>query len=687
MANDATSYKLAYNNAEADYHAAGKELEDALATYEKNPTPENDIRLGNANKKYDAANQRYVDASREYRVYTDRKMLPESMGADKIKEAIMQDPYIKRQDAYVNKLNADLNQAYAEMERESGDSTMSRDGIGLLNIKSVDTVMSDMDKSENSTNKSENSSFLSGLTASISSAVSNTIDTVKSTADKMSGVLSDTKDKIAGMFSGNSKKKEETAALANPKKQGKKETATKVEEVSSDQHSAMQKPVAVVSKPVTEVTTNTKSAPVDQKKEELPKDGPLSKVGEKIKEATGKAASMTDAVKSVTNEVSSNIKKATSVVNGVKAKITESVNSVKSVVSETVGTVKNTVKGAIDTVRTAANEVVGTAAGVVSSVTQGITSFTNPIVGTITDTISAGKALTDELANSLPGPLGRLVNNRSSQYFANLTSKVANNKLMKVNTILTSINGLASTDKLTDAVGTALLAQLGSKYAKITDASGLSLSHLFGDNDKDIIDKYYEQLVKFCPDIEIKSNGTVNFDLNKSLFDSLLALLASSGASALLGQLLNCTASTNLYYDSSSIEVLKSAAEDARKRGDVDTYYTILGKIGKENLPNTKQDIVVLNANTTTEKAKENGTLLVYQDACSYTGITMSDLLKTDTDSSMLGLAKYREMAGTSSTFSGSSTQLFCANNTYIADAAIGSDTRKLIQASIYMNK
>lgn len=684
MANDATSYKLAYNNAEADYHAAGKELEDALKAYQKNPTPENNIRLEKAGKGYDAANQRYVDTSREYRVYTDRKMLPESMGADKIKEAIMQDPYIKKQDAKVNKLNTELNQAYDEMERESG-ATMTREG--LLTIKSVDTVMSDMNKSENSTNKSENSSFLSGLTASISNAVSNTIDTVKNTADKMSGVLSDTKDKIAGMFSGNSKKKEETAALANPKKQGKKETATKVEEVSSDQHSAMQKPVATVSKPITEVTTNTKSAPVDQKKEELPKDGPLSKVGDKIKETTGKVASMTDAVKTVTNEISSNVKKATSVVNGVKAKITESVNSVKSVVSETVGTVKNTVKGAIDTVKTAANEVVGTAAGIVSSVTQGITSFTNPIVGTITDTISAGKALTDELASSLPGPLGRLVNNKSSQYFANLTSKVANNKLMKVNTILTSINGLASTDKLTDAVGTALLAQLGKKYAKITDADGLSLSHLFGDNDKDIIDKYYEQLVKFCPDIEIKSNGTVNFDLNKSLFDSLLALLASSGASALLGQLLNCNASTNLYYDSSSIEVLKAAAEDARKRGDVDTYYTILGKIGKENLPNTKQDIVVLNANTTTEQAKENGTLLAYQDVCSHAGITMSDLLKTDTDSSILGLPKYREMAGTSSTFSGSSTQLFCANNTYIADAAIGSDTRKLIQASIYMNR
>lgn len=684
MANDATSYKLAYNNAEAAYHAAGKELADAIAASQKNPTPENGIRLEKANKAYDVANQRYVDTSREYRVYTDRKMLPESMGADKIKEAIMQDPYIKKQDAYVNKLNADLNQAYDEMERESGDPT-TRDG--LLTIKSVDSVMGDMSKSENSTNKSENSSFLSGLTASISNAVSNTIDTVKNTADKMSGVLSDTKDKIAGMFSGNSKKKEETAALANPKKQGKKETATKVEEVSSDQHSAMQKPVAVVSKPVTEVTTNTKSAPVDQKKEELPKDGPLSKVGDKIKEATGKVASMTDAVKSVTNEISSNIKKATSVVNDVKAKITESVNSVKSVVSETVGTVKNTVKGAIDTVKTAANEVVGTAAGIVSSVTQGITSFTNPIVGTITDTISAGKALTDELASSLPGPLGRLVNNKSSQYFANLTSKVANNKLMKVNAALNSLNGLATSDKLTDAVGTALLAQLGKKYAKITDAAGLSLSHLFGDNDKDIIDKYYEQLVKFCPGIEIKSNGTVNFDLNKSLFDSLLALLSSSGASALLGQLLNCNASTNLYYDSSSIEVLKAAAEDARKRGDVDTYYTILGKIGKENLPNTKQDIVVLNANTTTEQAKENGTLLAYQDVCSHAGITMSDLLKTDTDSSILGLPKYREMAGTSSTFSGPSTQLFCANNTYIADAAIGSDTRKLIQASIYMNR
>lgn len=659
MANESLAYKQAYKQATAKADEAYAKWDAINKRNNGKSTAESERAL----KEYQSAAHAATDAANQYRIYTDRQMLPASMGEDKIKDAIYNDPAIQ-------------NNLAADKEVSSMSGTTSTDSSASFNT-SYDSV----------TSKSESSSFLGGLTSSISSAVSSTIDTVKSTADKMSGVLSDTKDKIASMFSGDSKKKEETTALASPKKQGKKETATKVEEVSSDQHSAMQKPVATVSKPVTEVTTNTKSAPVDQKKEELPKDGPLSKVGDKIKEATGKAASMSDAVKTVTNEVSSNVKKATSVVNGVKAKVAESVNSAKSVVSETVGTVTSTVKGTVDTVKTAANEVVSTSFGIVSSVTQSITTVTSPVVSAVSDTITAGQDLTKELANSLPGPLGTFVNNTSSQYFASITSKVANNKLMKVNTILTNINGLASSDKLTDAVGTALLAQLGNNYAKITDANGLSLSHLFGDNSKDIIDKYYEQLVKFCPDIEIKSNGTVNFDLNKSLFDSLLALLASSGASALLGQLLNCTASTNLYYDSSSIEVLKAAAEDARKRGDVDTYYTILGKIGKENLPNTKQDIVVLNANTTTEKAKENGTLLVYQDMCSHTGITMSDLLKTDTDSSILGLAKYSEMAGASSTFSGSSAQLFCANNTYIADAAIESDTRKLIQASIYMNK
>ena len=713
MADDATSYKLAYKNAEAAWRATKKECGDAAAAAEKNPTPENDLRVKNAIRAHELAQQRYVDTGREYRIYTDRKMLPESMGDDKIKEAIMQDPWIKKQDQYVSKNNARVDYYNAEAQRESGDPTVKvADGIG---IKSVDEVYSKQTAEENK--DQPNSGFLSGVANTATGAVNNAVngvtgavngvinsavntvtgikDTVSgmvsnvvggvvNTADKLAGIAGGVKDKIAGLFSSDSKKDAQTKALADAKaNKGQKETATKVTEISPDQHAAMQQSVAVVTKPVTEVTTNTKSAPVDQKKEELPKDGPLSKVGEKIKATTGKVASMTDAVKSVTNEISANVRKATAVVNGVKSKITETVNSVKSVVSETVGTVKNTVKGAIDTVRTAANEVVGTAAGIVSSVTQGITSFTNPIVGTITDTISAGKALTDELASSLPGPLGQFVSAKNAAFFNKITNKVANNKLMKVNAALNSLNGLATSDKLTNAVGTVLLKHVGKKYANITDSTGLSLSHMFGDNDKDVISKYYDQLVRLCPDLTMPEN-IVDYGNNKTLFDALLNLLAGSGASDLLGQLISCPASNSLYFDDSSVKVLQDAALTARQNGDVATYYAILGKLGRENMPNIREDLIVINANNDKDNAAE--TAPIYRDICTKGGVTFENLLCAQPASNISAAVEPTRRSSLTKMYDGPMVQLSCVGNTYITDQIMGEDMRKLVQASIYLN-
>ena len=713
MANDATSYKLAFYNSLADYRAAKKECGDAGAAWDKNPTPENALRVKNAIEAADAAAQRYTNAGIEYRVYTDRKMLPESMGEDKIKEAIMQDPDIQKQERFANRINERINHYNAEAQRETGDPTVK---VGeTIDIKSVDEVYSKQTAEENK--DQPNSSFLSGVANTATGAVNNAVngvtgavngvinsavntvtgikDTVSgmvsnvvggvvNTADKLAGIAGGVKDKIAGLFSSDSKKDAQTKALADAKaNKGQKETATKVTEISPDQHAAMQQSVAVVTKPVTEVTTNTKSAPVDQKKEELPKDGPLSKVGEKIKATTGKVASMTDAVKSVTNEISANVRKATSVVNGVKSKITETVNSVKSVVSETVGTVKNTVKGAIDTVRTAANEVVGTAAGIVSSVTQGITSFTNPIVGTITDTISAGKALTDELASSLPGPLGQFVSAKNAAFFNKITNKVANNKLMKVNAALNSLNGLATSDKLTNAVGTVLLKHVGKKYANITDSTGLSLSHVFGDNDKDVISKYYDQLVRLCPDLTMPEN-IVDYGNNKTLFDALLNLLAGSGASDLLGQLISCPASNSLYFDDSSVKVLQDAALTARQNGDVATYYTILGKLGRENMPNIREDLVVINANNDKDNAAE--TAPIYRDICTKGGVTFENLLCAQPASNISAAVEPTRRSSLTKMYDGPMVQLSCVGNTYITDQIMGADMRKLVQASIYLN-
>ena len=722
MANN--SYKQAMNQARADSTTAvlqARSAYDRLNAKKANgtATSADTDKTNEAFRNCYKAMQNYNSAALQYRIDSDKQMLPSGTGEDKIKEAIYNDPKVQG----ILELGQGLNdkaanigsssramsfdQAYGNVSQNSSTAggnifTSAASGVsnavngavsGVNNAVSgaVNGAVSGVNNAingvvsgvSNTINNAVNT--VTGLKDTISNMVSNTVGAVVNTADKLANMAGNIKDKISGMFSSDSSKNNQTKALADAKaNKGQKETATKVTEISPNQHAAMQQSVAVVTKPVTEVTTNTKSAPVDQKKEELPSTGPLSKVGEKIKEATGAAASMTDAVKSVTNEISSNLKKATLVIDEVKSKVAESVNSVKSVVSDTVGAVTSTVKGAIDTVKTAANEVVGTAAGLVSNVTQGITSFTNPIVGTITDTIAAGKGLTDELAKSLPGPLGKFVSAKNTEFFNNLTNKVMNNKLMKVNTVLNSLNGLATSDKLTDAVGSALLAQLGKKYAKVTDSSGLSLSSIFGDNDKDVISKYYDQLTKLCPNI-VRSNDIVDFGNNKTLFDALLNLLSDSGASDLLKQLLNCPASNNLYFDDSSIKVLQEAAITARKNGDVSTYYTILEKLGKKNMPNIKEDLIVLNANNDKDKAVETAT--VYRDTCSRGGITFSDLLSCQPASNVSSVVATTRRSAPTKMYDGPLVHLSCASNTYITDQIMGSDMRKLVQASIYLNR
>lgn len=718
MANDATSYKLAARARYREGAANVKEMDRLGEIYNKNPTKANEAAARAAIAKAQKSNTNFSKSLLEYDIYTKRKQLPPSLGEDKIREAIYNDPDIQElvnteNDAYVNGISDEMgydlfDNAYDKASKDASKDDTSKhiadaqakanglieeykdqpnssflSGVANTATGAVNNAVNGVTGAVNGViNGAVNT--VTGIKDTVSGMVSNVVGGVVNTADKLAGIAGGVKEKIAGLFSSDSKKDAQTKALADAKaNKGQKETATKVTEISPDQHAAMQQSVAVVTKPVTEVTTNTKSAPVDQKKEELPKDGPLSKVGEKLKATTGKVASMTDAVKSVTNEISANVRKATAVVNGVKSKITETVNSVKSVVSETVGTVKNTVKGAIDTVRTAANEVVGTAAGIVSSVTQGITSFTNPIVGTITDTISAGKALTDELASSLPGPLGQFVSAKNAAFFNKLTNKVANNKLMKVNAVLNSLNGLATSDKLTDAVGTVLLKHVGKKYANITDSTGLSLSHMFGDNDKDVISKYYDQLVRLCPDLTMPEN-IVDYGNNKTLFDALLNLLAESGASDLLRQLISCPASNSLYFDDSSVKVLQDAALTARQNGDVATYYAILGKLGRENMPNIREDLIVINANNDKDNAAE--TAPIYRDICTKGGVTFENLLCAQPASNISAAVEPTRRSSLTKMYDGPMVQLSCVGNTYIADQIMGEDIRKLVQASIYLN-
>lgn len=660
------SYKEAYLQAQKE----SKEASDRLKKASQDKTLSS-AELDRYTKELADANKKANDAALQYRIYTDKQMLPESLGEDKVREAIYNDSEVQK-----------LLENRKKLDQESH------------NRISFDTAYNANNTESNDTNPSIFSSvgnMIDGLKNTISGMVSNTVDAIANTADRLSELASDASNKISSLFSSDSSKNAQTQALAgHSADKGQKETQTKVDQLSADSHGAIKNPPACVTKPVTEVTVNTKSAPVEQKKEKLPKDGPLSKVGDKIKELTGHAATMTDAVKSVTNEISDNVKKATAAIAEVKASVQSVIDEGKKVVS----TVKESVDGVVDT-----------AAGVVRDVTSSITSVTTPIMSTITETINAGKSLTDELASSLPGPLGQFVKSKSDNFFNNTINTVANNKIVKFQNTLVSLSSLGKSRDLTNAIGATLLAHVNKKYPTVTDTSGLDLSRIFGrKTDKSKIDRYYEQLAKLSPELTnnrptntrannktVKfqntsaslsslgksgdlTNTTLNYSDNKILFDTLLALLTQDGAAGLLEQLLSCTASDSLYFDSSSVKVLQESAKEVTKSGDAESYKTILDKLGKSNLPNVKQDLITINANNDRDSAVLNA--ITFDLICAAINIEGKDLLVCDNSIKPSGTV-----------YDANAVRLFTANNTYTADKYISSDTRKLLQAAIYKNK
>lgn len=630
---DSNSYKLAYKQAQSEHNATVARCQARLdALSKKGSYTANDQKeIRKLQQEIADSNVKLTNATNQYRIYTDKQMLSGSnMSEDKIKEAIYKDPIIQ-------------NNLKVQQDAEK------------LNNGVTTSKYNTFDENYNGVNSDSN-----GILDGISDAISGVVDSVASTASRLSDLASDAGNKIADLFSSDSKKNEQSKALAGHAADvGQKETQTKVDLVNADNHGAIKHPPAYTTKPVVEVTENTKSAPTEQKKEELPKDGPLSKVGEKLKETTASAsATMQDVVTYVSNEVSENVKKASGVINDVKSTIQSGVDAGKKVAS----TVKESIDGVVDT-----------AADVVNNVTSGITSMTAPVFTTVSDVISAGNDLTNELASALPGPLGQFVKNRSDAYFNNVVYNVANSKLGRAQTLLSSLNGLGKSGNLTSAIGAVLLAQSGNNYPNITDTLGLSLSHMFGSNtDTSTINKYYNLLAQVCPGIT-NDMSLLNYGDNKSLYDALLALLLQDGSSKLLSQLLGCNTSSDLYFDNSSVKLLQEGAKNAALSGDAGSYEVVFNKLGQGNLPDVKHDIVVINANSDKAKAVDNA--IPFGNMCSNLGITGRDLLLCDTSINTPG-----------PTYDASTVQLFTANNTYMADKYMTEDTRKLVQAAIHLN-
>lgn len=650
MAKDGSAYKQAYREAAADLRTEQLRVRSAKDRYEKNPTPENEQDYANALQDLGGAKARELNAAADYRVYTDRKMLPDSMGADKVKEAILQDPCIKeqaRQKALLKKDAADLDEVAG---------THASEDVAFWD-KSVDEAIEDTDEAVNKQKDKQKRAAenpFGEFGVAVGDFIDGAVQKVTDVTDVLTSLAEDAGKKIAGLFGGSSEKNNQSKNLSGHKAdKGQKETDVKVKQVDPDNHAAMKTPNAYKTKPKVEVVEPSKSAPTDKKKDEkIPEKGPLKKAAAAVEKAKGAAAEVNDVVASVTKDITGGIKAATDTVKGIKKQVNTAINDVK--------------KGLNDAVD-----------GAMAPVREALGSLTKmkepPLITSAKDILKAGKELSDELSSALPGPLGAMVKTKSDNFFNKAVSKITNNKLTKFQKTFANLEKLTQPGAATNAIGKALLKQAKKKYPNLTDENGLSLTHLFGDSpDKAKVDAYYEQAAKICPNIT-KPTDTVDYGDNKALYDSLLTVATEDGVTKVLEELLNCSSASTLYFDGSSVKVLQESAKDAAQAGDVGSYKVILVKIGQSNLPNAKQDVIVLIANNNTDEAIEKA--IDIDEICAKLGVQGKDLLVCGASIKPDGTV-----------YDAATIRLATANNTYVVDKYISEDNRKLVQAAIALN-
>ena len=499
---------------------------------------------------------------------------------------------IKNNQAALTATTAEYDEyTHKQQEPESSGISAITEGITKSISDTVDGVTNTVSSAMDTVNN---------IKDQIADKVSSVTDAVASVGDKLSSMVSSAKDKLTSLFSSDAKSDEQVKSLATKDNdKGPKETQTKVKTISPNEHSAMAQPVAYVTRPITTVVDNTKSAPAEDKKDGLPKIGPLADKAKKL----GKDASWTNVIKDVTKDIKSGISKVSAFVSDVKSKV----NAVKQ-------TVAGTVRGVVNTVGSA-----------VASVTSSVLSFTTPIVQGVSDVIKCGKSLTGELASVLPGPLGAYVSAKSDAFFNKVSTKVANSKLFQIQNALTKLNAVSESGNFADFVGMALLSQAGKKYPMLTDAFGMDLTHMFGNNTIASLNGFNKLITQFCPQVaELLPTDAVNYSENKLLYDSLLGALASNGCNQLLLQLATCEAADRLYYDESSTKMLQKAAQEVLAKGDVDTYKAIMSRIGTNNVEDPSLALAALSANVSKEDAVKVGQ--PYNDLVSMFGYTPDNL-------------------------------------------------------------
>lgn len=551
---------------------------------------------------------------------------------------------------------AALKQATSDKESSSDDSSSSSSSDSSSDDSSIgSSLMSGL------------SNIGDGISSAISKVVNGAESVMSSAKNKAASLLSSASEASSNAFSSN--KNTDTDKLANSMSsdQGPKETSTQVKELTTNSAEAIKRPNAFTS--ATDRTSGvlngaTSKANSDDKDSIT---GKFKSAVDSISKKTGSAVkSVTEGIGSVTKDLKDKISSATSTVKSTIAKAKQTVNTVVEPVKSSLKSVNNTIRSAV----TGAQELVRGVSGTISEVTSGITGGAKGIIG--------------DIASCLPDSIASKVESLGDNYIDNLTNKAFNGKLGNALSIANSLADSADGATLTTVLSMIAKKKNGSiSYGNISDLNGLNLSHLYGVNtDDSTATSLYKIAQQICPGVN-KSN-TMNYYLNKDMFDTLIALAIKNGMSDLLAQLMGCAGGEASYADERTRAVVATTLPEAIKAGSATTVQNAIKTNGVTVIGNAVENMRVLGANL--DPKEEGYQHTAFKETMKTLNLTTTDLVKSNVTMNTSGNTsrKAKSAAANDVIFSGNNVAMLCTkgDTSLVADAVGGDDQALLICAA-----
>ena len=409
------------------------------------------------------------------------------------------------------------------------------------------------------------------------------------------------------------------ASISKDKTYGIKETDSKMKTFSSDSSEAMSQPISFVTKPISDVIGGTSTTASGKKKTDM-LSGMDSFDISKLSSGAGfdiiSSSDVTRAVQQVTNTISSHF--------GTSSGFSRSSSSNSR----------------------------GGSGSLLSSITKTLGSFTGG--GQISSVLQSGVDMASRAYNALPASLKQQIGGNSSSTLMKAASALLTDRSSSYGNILGKLGNTSYSPSLQNRT-----VNLGGsyRYDGLTSEDGMPLQG-YGNESSADINGLYAAATSICPGVS-RANY-VNYRQNKDLFDILMQLAAELGLSDLMRQMNKCS-NGGTYFDRRTTTMLQRSSYGVAYNGDVGMYDTLTDILGPQNMPRSKSNLRILNANMNGSRANTTA----YNRTLQRYGYDTEDLIQDE----YYGRPVY----------SGRNTTLMSSSNTNVLDAAIGAGVRTLI--------